>query len=229
MENSRELSQFLSGFLTPERLARIREVLSKRTNHLTVVLEDIFDPHNASAVLRTCDAMGIKTVRIIQNRHKFQLKEGVSMGSGKWLDLISFADTQSCFKSLRDSGFRIVAASPPGKTSVPLPEFTFNGKLALVMGSERDGLSEYARENSDTLLTIPMLGFAESFNLSVSAAIVLYSLRSAALPELSPTEFDQTEYRWICQSLRNPDELIKRFRSAQDLQAQDTQTNTAES
>lgn len=208
------LTEYLAGFLLPERRARLRDVLSRRTNHITVVLEDIFDPHNASAVLRSCEAMGIQTVHIVQMRHKFQVKEGVAMGTGKWLDLKHYTDTAACFTALRGAGYCICSASPPGLGSTALPEYKASGKTAIVLGSEKDGLSDFARKNADLLLTIPMQGFAESFNLSVSAAILMYALReSRPCPPLSPTEFQETEQRWIKASLRNPDELIGRYQA----------------
>jgi tRNA (guanosine-2'-O-)-methyltransferase len=160
-----ELKDFLASFLMPQRLARIRDVLSKRTNHITVVLEDIYDPHNASAVLRSCDAMGIQTVHIIQKRHTFQVKEGVSMGTGRWLDLRMHKETSECFDELRKNGYLVASASPPLPGTVLLPDFQSPGKTAIVLGSEKDGLSPFARENSDCLITIPMFGFAECLNL----------------------------------------------------------------
>lgn len=209
------LTEYLAGFLLPERRNRLRDALSRRTNHITVVLEDIFDPHNASAVLRSCEAMGIQTVHIVQMRHTFQVKEGVSMGTGKWLTLKQYTSTEECFKALRAAGYRICAASPPAPASVPLPEYRAAEKTAIVLGSEKDGLSEFARTNADLLLTIPMRGFAESFNLSVSAAILVYALReSFACPPLPPEEALETEQAWIKASLRNPDELVERFRAS---------------
>lgn len=208
-----ELLEFLSSFLTPERIARIKQVLARRTNHLTVVLEDIYDPHNASAVLRSCDAMGVQTVHVIQDKHRFHLNEAVAMGSGKWLDLLYYTDTESCFKQLRSMGYFIAAASPPNSHSVFLGDFKRHPRTAIVMGSERDGLSPFAREKSDALLTIPMRGFAESFNLSVSAALLIFNLRADDLPGLGPEELEEIEYRWVAGSLRNPEELIRRFQT----------------
>lgn len=207
------LTEYLAGFLLPERRARLRDVLARRTNHVTVVLEDIFDPHNASAVLRSCEAMGIQTVHIIQMRHKFQVKEGVSMGTGKWLTLVHHSSTESCFEALRSLGYQICAASPPLPDSRPLPDYKAVQKTAVVLGSEKDGLSDFARKNADILLTIPMRGFAESFNLSVSAAVVVYALReSTSCPPLSAEEAADLEQAWICASLRNAPDLIERFK-----------------
>ena len=215
MATDRALTEYLAGFLLPERRDRLRDVLSRRTNHITVVLEDIFDPHNASAVLRSCEAMGVQTVHIIQVRHKFQVKEGVSMGTGKWLTLKQHASTEACFLALRSQGYRVCAASPPAPASVSLPDYRAAEKTAIVLGSEKDGLSEYARQNADVLLTIPMRGFAESFNLSVSAAILVYALReSFPCPSLTPEEALETEQAWMEASLRNPEELVERFRES---------------
>lgn len=212
-----ELKDFLASFLMPQRLARIRDVLSKRTNHITVVLEDIYDPHNASAVLRSCDAMGIQTVHIIQKRHTFQVKEGVSMGTGRWLDLRMHKETSECFDELRKNGYSIASASPPLPGTVLLPDFQSPGKTAIVLGSEKDGLSPFARENSDCLITIPMFGFAESFNLSVSGAILLYALRSRdGVPGLTTAESEALELEWIRKSLRNAEELEKAYHAKGD-------------
>lgn len=214
MEIDTGLAEYLSGFLLPERRARLREILARRTNHITVVLEDVYDPHNASAVLRSCEAMGIQSVHIVQMRHRFQLKEGVAMGTGKWLTLYNHTDTAACFELLRSSGYRICAASPPAPGAVELPAFRAERKTAIVLGSEKDGLSDFARKNCDVLLTIPMAGFAESFNLSVSAAILIYALRqSAPCPPLSPEEARAVEFDWLRASVRNSEELIAHYRA----------------
>lgn len=139
------------------------------------------------------------------------------MGTGRWLDLRMHKETSECFDELRKNGYLVASASPPLPGTVLLPDFQSPGKTAIVLGSEKDGLSPFARENSDCLITIPMFGFAESFNLSVSGAILLYALRSRdGVPGLTTAESEALELEWIRKSLRNAEELEKAYHAKGD-------------
>jgi len=175
-----ELIDYLSGFVTEQRMAKMRGVLGERTRYLKVVVEDIFQPHNASAVLRTCDCFGIQDVHIIENRNAYRLNPNVELGTAQWLTLHRHRGkegiTRSTIESLREEGYRIVATTPH-TNQVALEEFDLEaGPAAIMFGTELDGLSPEALEAADEHLIIPMHGFVESFNISVSAAIVLHHL-----------------------------------------------------
>lgn len=171
--------EFLSQFVTDERLQRFEEVLDWRTRHLTVVLEDIFQPHNASAVLRTCDLRGVQDIHVVENRNHYAVNPEVVMGSTKWLSLYHYNEmdfnTPVAFEHLRNQGYKIVATCPHRDDFTP-ETLPLNHPVALVFGTEKEGLSDYAIENADMHLVIPMFGFTESYNISVSAALLLYTL-----------------------------------------------------
>jgi len=174
------LVEYLSTFVTGQRLAKMHRVLAERTRYLCVAVEDIYQPHNASAVLRTCDCFGIQDVHIIENRNTYRLNPGVELGTAQWLSLHRHRgeahNTRGAIRTLRDAGYRIVATTPHTE-QVSLHEFDVGaGPAVLLFGNELEGLSPVALEEADEHLVIPMHGFVESFNISVSAAIVLHHL-----------------------------------------------------
>lgn len=215
-----ELIKYFSGFITERRLEVFEQVLAGRTRYLSVVLEDIYQSHNASAVLRSCDCFGIQDVHIIENRNEYTLSKDVTMGSNKWLNLHRYNaegnNTLKAFEKLRRKGYRIIATSPH-KHSKPISEFDLNrSKAALVFGTELDGLSETAMDNADDYIYVPMQGFTESFNISVSAAIVLYHLTGALREseiewELSLEEKNELMLSWLKKTVKSSDLLEKNF------------------
>lgn len=214
-----KLLDFLMEYITPNKKKKFEEVLSYRTRHLAVVLEDLYQPHNASAVLRTCDCTGIQDVHIIENRNEYQVNRDVALGSSKWLNLIKFSETDnntlSAFEYLRNKGYRIVATSPH-RSDVELHDLDIREKTALVFGTELEGLSEVALDNADAYVKIPMYGFTESYNISVSAAIILstltHKLRSSEIKwQLSESEKTQIKLNWAASVLKKYDSFEKQF------------------
>jgi tRNA (guanosine-2'-O-)-methyltransferase len=216
-----ELLEYLSAVVTPERLSLYDKVIENRTNYITVVLEDIFQPQNASAVLRTCDCFGIQNIHVIENRNQFQVDTEVAMGSSKWVTVNTYNkikdNSLKAVKKLKKDGYRIVATSPHS-TDVDLPDFDISkGKLALVFGSELPGISEIINHHADEFLRIPMFGFTESFNISVSAAIILYQLtqklHNSATIDWHLTEEEKVELKiqWIKNSVKKSTLIEKRF------------------
>ncbi len=213
--------EYLSGFVSERRLALFRKILQQRTRYLTVVLEDIYQSHNASAVLRSCDAFGIQDVHVIENKNTFELSSNVTIGSDKWLNINNYSSekqsTLSTFSKLRKHGYRIVATTPHNQ-SVNLDDFDLTrGKCAFVFGTELEGLSSVALENADEFLHIPMFGFSESLNISVSAAIILNTfcnrLRNLDIDwHLSEDEQYTLLETWLLKSLKNPDLYIQRYK-----------------
>ena len=177
----------MSALLTDERREQMERVLSNRTRYFTVVLEDLFQPQNASAILRSCDCFGVQDVHIIENRNEFTINPEVVMGADKWLDVYTYNteinNTESALKSLKHKGYKIIATSPH-TNDVNLEEFDYSdGKCAFVFGTELTGISQTVKDQADAFLKIPMYGFTESLNISVSVAIALhhlcYSLRAS--------------------------------------------------
>ena len=179
-KNARQsLLNYLLGFITKERKNKFLNNINYRTRYMTIVLEDIYQPHNASAVLRTCDCFGIQDVHIIENKNKYQVNPDVALGASKWLNIEKYNllenNTLSCLEKLKKSGYRIFATSPHEKDYTPetLPIET---PAALVFGTELAGLSPEALSLADGYIKIPMVGFTESLNISVSAAVLIHTL-----------------------------------------------------
>lgn len=215
------LTGFLEQFIMPARMEKFRAVLSERTRHLTVVLEDIFQPQNASAVLRSCECFGIQDVHIIENENTFEINPEVVMGASKWLSLYQYnqleSNTTSCLLSLKDKGYRLIATSPL-PDSEPLQNLSLDNKTALMFGNELQGLSPIAMEMADGFMHIPMLGFTESYNISVSVALCLQHLREALRSQSIPWQLPGDEYQellldWMKKTLKNPEALVRYFQS----------------
>lgn len=214
------LIEFLSYYITEQRKFQFTKVLRERTKYITVVLEDIFQSHNASAVLRSCDCFGIQDVHIVENRNSFQINQDIALGSSNWLSITKYNksenNTLDAIIHLKAKGYRIVATSP-GEGSVELPEFNLaKGKVAIFFGTEKDGLTSTIFENVDECLKIPMFGFTGSFNVSVSAAVILYELtkklRELNIPfQLSEEEMNDIELEWLRTSIKNSDLLEREF------------------
>lgn len=218
-----ELCTHLQEFVTPARLSRIKEVLANRTRYLTVVLEDIYQPHNASAVLRTCDATGVQDVHIIENRNSHTLSPGVELGTSQWLTRHRYREsadnTAAAVQQLRQRGYRIVATTPHRDDVTPEHFNLEKGPAALLFGTEISGLSETALELADEYIRIPMYGFVESYNISVSAAIILTRLverlRCSDLDYLlSEHERRSLLLQYLRNSIKHVDKLEERFFSA---------------
>jgi len=174
-----KLYDFLSSIITEERKATFDRVINYRTKHLTVVLENIFQPHNASAVLRSCDLTGIQDVHIIENNNEYTPNQEVAMGSAKWLDLYKYKhntdNTLKTINHLKQQGYKIIATTPHKESYSPY-NLDINEKTALLFGTELTGLSDIAIANADEFVKIPQFGFTESYNISVSVALILNTL-----------------------------------------------------
>lgn len=165
----------LSPFLTEARRQRFETVLALRTNWVTAVTEDLYDPHNISAVLRSCDGFGIQSAHIIEANNPFRTSPGVSKGAWKWLDLHRHTDTTHALKKLKARGYAICCTTPHTDDTTP-EELPLEKPVALVFGSEGPGISEAAKAEADHFVRIPMFGFTESFNISVAAALTLQTI-----------------------------------------------------
>lgn len=196
--------------ITDERKALFEELIQKRTKYLTVVLENIYQPLNASAVLRSCDCFGIQDVHVIENYNEFKPDREVAMGASNWLTVNRYDknenNTLDCIQSLKNKGYKIVATSPHNSQTDLINFDLSKGKTALFFGTEVEGLSDVVLENADEHLHIPMYGFTESFNLSVSAAICLYEMRMKMEKEnikwqMTEDEKNQVLLNWLRYSI----------------------------
>jgi tRNA (guanosine-2'-O-)-methyltransferase len=159
---------------TKERIEKVKKVLSLRQPDLRVVLEEVKNTHNASAVVRTCDAAGILYVDIISaSQEPFPVNEAVSTRAEKWIQFKYHTSTSECLKRLKKKGFKI-AATHLSKDSIPHTALDYTRPLALVFGNEAEGISDEALSLTDYKIKIPMIGMVQSLNLSVSVGIILY-------------------------------------------------------
>ena len=212
---NQELLTYLEHFITEERKERFLQVISVRTNHFTVAMEDVFQMHNTSAVVRTCEVFGVQQAHSIEGRFGKRLDAKIAMGAQKWVDVFRYNDTQSCIDALRVQGYQIVATTPH-KDAYFLNDFDISKKSAFFFGTEKEGLSEQVLSQADTYLKIPMVGFTESLNISVAVAIVLQQLtdklrRSQVAWQLTDEERLSTLINWTKKSIRNVKDVLKRY------------------
>ena len=221
LKQKKELYYFLAGFVSENKREKFENIIPGRTRHISIVLEDIFQPHNASAVLRSCECFGIQDVHIIENRNKYEVNPDVALGSSKWLSLYSYnqqaENTEQCLQSLKDSGYRIIATSPHNDDETP-ETLPLERKIALVFGTEKEGLSQVVLRMADGFVKIPMYGFTESLNISVSAALLIRSLserlrKSDIGWQLSEEERLDLLISWARVVVKNPDMLEKKWRN----------------
>jgi tRNA (guanosine-2'-O-)-methyltransferase len=207
------LTEYLEGFVSERRRGRLHEVLKERTNHMQLVLEDVYQTHNFSAVLRSADIFGIQTTNFIENRNKYKISEDVSMGSTQWLSLNRYQkfenNTQTCLSNLKTQGYKIVATSLH-KNSVSLDELDVSKPFALVFGTELTGITKDVEDMADEFVKLPMYGFTESFNISVCAALCMYHLSSRIRKEVPDYKLTEDEKRdiyieWLKASIRKHD------------------------
>ncbi len=212
------LYEFLSQFITPHRRQLFEDRVSKRTRHLTVVLEDIYQTHNASACLRSCDCFAVQDVHIVENRNKFEPNRDVVLGAAQWLTITKYNrrehNTAECLRALKQRGYRIVATSPHD-ADCTLEEYDVRQKTALVFGTELEGISDVARAEADQVLVIPMFGFTESLNISVAVAVCLHhltwKLRNSDVPwQLTDEEKLDLKLQWVRKTLAKRLEALER-------------------
>jgi len=162
--------------LTPKRFSRIKEVVGRRQKFLTLILENIHDPHNVSAILRTADAVGIDKIYLIYNSSKFpKIGKTSSASAKKWIELEKYTNVKECFDNLRKQKFKVYSTSISGNgKSISLYNLDLTGKTAIMLGNEHSGVSDEAVKNADKNFVIPMYGMVQSLNVSVAAAVCLY-------------------------------------------------------
>lgn len=218
-DDKQELIKYLSGFVGERRQNRLHEVLNERTRHMKIVLEDVYQAHNASAVLRSCDCFGIQDVHFIENRNRYKISEDVAMGASQWLSIYRHSDeeknTRPCLQELKNKGYRIIATTPH-ENDKTLQDIDVSTPFALVFGTEIDGITEEAKEMADEFVKIPMYGFTESFNISVCAALCMYELSTRIREKkinykLSEDEKEEIYIEWLKASISKVDLIMKEY------------------
>ena len=177
--NKQELLAYLLTFLSENKKNLFYKIIEDRTKHVTIALENIFQPQNASAVLRTCDVFGIQDVHIIENDNKYNVNPRVVHGASKWISLYKYNklenNTLECINQLKADGYKVYGTTPHTDDCL-IQDIALDSKVALMFGTEMKGLSKIAIDSVDGFVKIPMYGLTESLNISVSAAVCLYEL-----------------------------------------------------
>lgn len=219
IEEKIRLISYLTEFISPRRKERFDEVMAKRINHLQIVVEDLYQAHNASAVLRSCDCFGVQYVHFIENKNAMKVSSEIALGAKGWVSIKKHNgaenNSRACLQKLKDEGFRIVATTPH-KNDVTIDQLPVDKKVALVFGTEKEGISQDVMEMADEFVKIPMYGFTESFNISVSAALCMYELTTRireTVPNCSLSETEKTDIYldWLMNSIDKSELIVKEY------------------
>lgn len=210
-----ELLNYLENIITPERKQRFLEVLKNRSKHFTIAIEDVYQMHNTSAVMRSCEVFGIQDLHIIEQRYGKTIDKQIAMGAQKWVDITSHPNATTCIDTLREKGYQIIATTPH-INSTYLEDFDISKPSAIFFGTEKEGLSEEVMQNADGFLKIPMVGFTESLNISVSAAIIIQNLmqrlrRSDINRQLIEAEILEKRLDWTRKTIKDIESIERRF------------------
>lgn len=207
--------EFLENILTDSRKERFLKVLESRTNHFTIAVEDVFQMHNTSAVMRSCEVFGVQELHVIEQRFGKRIDKEIAMGAQKWVDIRKYDSVSNCISNLKDKGYQIIATTPHENDCL-LEDFDISKPSALFFGTERDGLSEEILQKADGFLKIPMVGFTESLNISVSAAIIIQNLtnrlRNSSIPwQLAEDEILEKRLSWARNSIKDIKRIEARY------------------
>ncbi len=207
--------EFLENILTEKRKERFLSVLKNRTRHFTVAVEDVFQMHNTSAVMRSCEVFGIQELNVIEQRFGKRIDKEIAMGAQKWVDINAFDNISGCLDNLQSRGYQIIATTPHEDDCL-LEDFDISKPSALFFGTERDGLSEEILKRADGFLKIPMVGFTESLNISVSAAIIIQNLterlrKSSIQWQLSEDEIIEKRLQWAKNTIKDIKRIEVRY------------------
>ncbi len=210
-----KLLTYLQSFLTERRIALFDRVLSERTYHITVAVEDVYQLHNTSAVIRSCESFGVQELHVIEEINAKRIDREIAMGAQKWVDVQRHTTTKTCVQNLKNKGYRIIATTPHQKAH-RLEDFDVSTKAAIFFGRETEGLSADVMEVADDFIYIPMVGFTESLNISVSAAItlqhVMNTLKTSTIDwQLSEMEILEKKIEWTKKMIKDVDRIITRW------------------
>lgn len=211
------LTDFLMSYLTPHKRTLFEEILPWRTRYLTVVFESLFQSQNVSAGIRTAECFGIQDIHYIDDRRgKFKVNKNVVKGASKWLDVFHHDTSSDCIKALRKKGYAIVATTP--RADLDLAELPLDKPIAVFFGNELHGLTEEVENSADYCIRIPIRGFTESYNISVSTALTLQKtverLHDSSISwQLSEQEKNELRLEWAKRSVRHSEPLSRAFLS----------------
>lgn len=206
--------------ISEAKIDRYEKIAADRTRYLTLVVENIYQDHNASAVIRSCDCFGIQDIHIIEKSNEFNVNREIAMGAGQWITQHKYTNplypTNECIKHLKDKGYKVVATSPYAENDIH--QLPLDQPIALLFGTEQQGLSESALTLADEHVKIPMFGFTESFNISVSAALCMQVFRKRFEEQnqlnwrLSEEEQTLLKIEWCKNIIKNPEKVERELK-----------------
>ncbi|RYJ42923.1 TrmH family RNA methyltransferase [Flavobacterium beibuense] len=206
---------YLETFITESRKENFIKILQNRTKHFAIAIEDVFQLHNTSAVMRTCEVFGVQQLNVVEEKYGKRIDKEIALGAQKWVDVNRFATTTNCIDDLKAKGYRIIATTPH-EESCMLDDFDISQPAAIFFGTEKMGLSEEVMERADGFLKIPMVGFTESLNISSSAAIVIQNITSRLRKsdiewQLTEEEILEKRIDWTRKSIKDIDFITKKY------------------
>ncbi len=213
-QQKQQLYAALSELYTDNKRELFDTLVLNRTRHICVMVEDIYQSHNASAVLRSCDCFGVQDVHIVEKHNRYNPNSEVAMGSNKWVDFYKYKDTLEAYDHLRSKGYQIIATTPHENDTM-IGDLDITRPTALVFGTELTGLTQEAIDHADGYVKIPMYGFTESFNISVSAALSLFSvterMRAADGLDWRMSDEEQLTLKlyWSLQVIKNGEHVLQ--------------------
>lgn len=215
VEQCKAQIEYLAQFMLPERFATLRRAVENRTMYMTLLAENMFHPQNASALVRHCEAFGVQSMHTVQTICKFNPNVDIVRGTDKWIDIVHHASTAEALSHLKSQGYRIVATSPHRQSCTPESFDVTKGKFAIVMGTEKTGISDEVIAAADEFLKIPMCGMVESLNVSACAAIIVYMLSERMRTEvecwqMSSEEQIRTMHKWLVETVKDARPLLER-------------------
>jgi tRNA (guanosine-2'-O-)-methyltransferase len=218
-----DVYEYMKGFLTEERLSKIEKYAEESSDFVLPVLENIYQFRNAAAIIRSVEACGFHKIAALEEENVFNPNIRVARGADTWMQVEKMPKTISSLQEIRDKGYKILAVSPE-KNAVSLPEYELKEPVALIFGTEMEGVSQEVLDFADETLIIPMYGFTQSFNVSVAAAICMYELKQKLLKsdidyKLSNEKKLAMKIRWAVNSARSGDEILNHYLKKHNIEA----------
>ena len=215
MKTNQEIYDYLQQFLTNERLSKIEHFSKESSDFVLPVMEDVYQFRNAAAIVRSVEACGFHHVVALEEENVFNPNLKVTKGAETWVQVEKMPNNLDSLKEIKSRGYRILAVSPE-KNAIMLPDYEVKEPIALVFGTELEGVSDEILDFADETLAIPMFGFTKSFNVSVAAAICMYELKQKLMKsgieyQLSDEKLLELKIRWAKNSIKSSEQILERF------------------
>ena len=215
MKTNQEIYDYLQQFLTDERLSKIKHFSKESSDFVLPVMEDVYQFRNAAAIVRSVEACGFHHVVALEEENVFNPNLKVTKGAETWVQVEKMPNNLDSLKEIKSRGYRILAVSPE-KNATMLPDYEVKEPIALVFGTESEGVSDEILDFADETLAIPMFGFTKSFNVSVAAAICMYELKQKLMKsgieyQLSDQKLLELKIRWAKNSIKSSEQILERF------------------